>query len=63
MSTSSSVPQLLTLRDAAKALSCGYSTLCRLLKQKALPYVTVGKDRRILVDDLRRYIEAHRSQR
>ena len=62
MNTKTIEPMLLTLREAAKALSVCERTLYALTKAGQLPAVRIGRAVRYDVADLRGYIERAKKQ-
>lgn len=54
--TAANLPVHLSVREAAAYLEISTSSLYGLFRSRALPYVTVGKHRRVLGADLARYL-------
>lgn len=54
--TAANLPVHLSVREAAAYLEISTSSLYGLFRSRALPYVTVGKHRRVLGADLARYM-------
>lgn len=57
--TSPSIPVLLPVELAADRLSIGRTTIYKLMDSRELPYVRVGRTRRIAVDALAEFIARH----
>ena len=54
-------PLLLTVEEAAKALSCGRSTIFKLMNAGELPSITVGRLRRIRPEAVDEFIRRQTS--
>ncbi len=54
-------PQLISVTDAADRLGLSRSKCYELLATGELPSVRIGRSRRIDIRDLRRFIDAHRT--
>ena len=54
-------PLLITPEEAARTLSIGRSKIYELMRSGELPSVHIGACRRVHVEDLVRFVQAHRS--
>ncbi len=52
---------LLTVEEAAKALSLSRSTVYELLRQRDIASVTLGRSRRVAVVDIEKYVQELRN--
>jgi excisionase family DNA binding protein len=52
--------ELVTVRDAANFLGLGVATVYRLMDKGQLPYVKLGRSRRISREDLRACVQKNR---
>ncbi|MBX3438244.1 MAG: helix-turn-helix domain-containing protein [Planctomycetaceae bacterium] len=50
-------PALVTIREVARELACGRSTVYKLLQSGRLPSIRVNRTRRIRREDLQRLID------
>lgn len=58
-----SVTGLVSLPDAAEWLAVSRSTVYAMMQSGDLPYIRIGQVRRVAVEDLRTYVERHRTRR
>jgi excisionase family DNA binding protein len=54
------LPLLVTIRTASKMLSLGESTVYAMVASGAIPYVPVGRAKRIAVSDIQDWIDQSR---
>jgi excisionase family DNA binding protein len=60
ITSSEQIPLLLTVREAAKALSISERTLWSLTSRGELPAIRIGRAKRYSVDELHRWVEAQK---
>lgn len=59
-STTTSPPLAFTVAEAARSAKFSTSYIYKLINEGLLPSIVVGRTRRILHDDLVRFLESHR---
>jgi excisionase family DNA binding protein len=60
MTTQTTTPRLMTVRAAAKWLSLGESTVYALVASGELPSISIGRAKRLDIQDLERWLESRK---